>query len=421
MKLLNKTLRSYLIGSFLVLLVTLPLFYFVVKTVLLHAVDRSLRLQLRDIRSNLPSIRSTNELEIWAKLDKDIRLEKVPGFFKDTLYTGYISRKRRDLDPVRQLDACIVVDGRYYKLSILISLVENEDLLTSIVLVQTLLLILLITGILWVNRRSSKKLWTPFYSILSTIRRYDMTKHETIGFEKTDTDEFNDLNKNLEILLNRNYSTYLSQKEFTENAAHEMQTPLAIFQSQLENLLQTTPLSEEQVQLIVQLENNNQRLIKLNRSLLMLAKIENEEFQPTEKIDVAELTGKFTESYQSIIRKKNISFYEIYKDPLAIIANRSLIEVLISNLVSNAVRHNVPAGQIRIESSSGSLIIKNTGLPESLSPDKMYERFSRQKSSQEGVGLGLAMIRRICQIYHLQLNYYFENNFHIFRIDFPKN
>lgn len=423
MKLLNKTVRSYLMGSFIILLVIVPIFYFVVKTVLLHAVDKSLTLQLKDIRSNLPSVHSSSELDTWAKLDKDIRLEKSSGYFKDTISTRYIKRndKDNDPDPVRQLDASIRVEGNFYRLIISISLVENEDLLTSIVLVQTLLLILLMAGILWINRKISKKLWMPFYSTLSIIRKYELNKHEAIEFNETNTEEFNDLNKNLELLLNRNHTIYLSQKEFTENAAHEMQTPLAIFQGQLENLMQTAPLTEEQAQLIDHLGNNIQRLIRLNRSLLMMAKIENDEFQPTERVNVSEVASRFTSSYLSFIRKKEIQLFEQYPQEIWIQANRSLIEVLISNLVSNAVRYNISGGQIQIETGSGFLHIKNTGNPHRLSEDKIYERFSRQGNHQEGVGLGLAMVRRICEMYNFPLKYQYEEGIHSFRIDFPFN
>lgn len=419
MKLLNKTVQSFLIGSFLILLVTIPVFYFVVNWVLLQSVDKSLKNGLKEIRSTLKEIHSLSDLGVWEKLDKDVRLVKVSGPFKDSIYTKYYkNRNEKDPDPVRQMDACILVDGIFFRLTTGISLVENEDLLTSIVLVQTLLLILLMAAMLLINRNISKKIWKPFYATISTIREYELNKHKEVTFEKTKTDEFNTLNKSLSQLLNRNYLVYLSQKEFTENAAHEMQTPLAIFQGQLENLMQTTPLTEEQVHLIEQLDNNNQRLIKLNRSLLLLAKIENDEFQPTESVNVTELTKDFVSSYIANIQKKNITVEERYNAEIFTQANRSLIEIMISNLVSNAVRHNLYNGRIHIETEKGFFVIRNTGITETLLHDTMYERFSKRDGTQEGVGLGLAMVRRICEIYSFRLSYRFEDGLHVFRIDF---
>jgi signal transduction histidine kinase len=307
MKLLTRTLKSYLIYSFTLLLVTVPLYYFLVKRVLIHSVDKSLRAQLRAIRSNLNGSISTADLQVWSKLDKDIHLEKGGNYFKDSIYTAYIKTHAHDEDPYRQIMASLEINGQYYKLTISTSMVENEDLLGTIVLVEALLLIGLMTGMLWINSSISKKLWAPFYETLSRIREYEFNKHAAIRLKETNTSEFTDLNRSLENLLNKNYKSYLEQKEFTENASHEMQTPLAIFQSQLEVLMQTSPLTEEQADLINSLEMNNKRMVRLNRSLLLLTKIENEEYQPKESVNITELVKKFLGSYQYYIQEKDLT------------------------------------------------------------------------------------------------------------------
>jgi len=209
MKLLARTLKSYLIYSFTLLLVTVPLYYFLVKRVLIHSVDKSLRAQLRAIRSNLNGSISTADLQVWSKLDKDIHLEKAGNYFKDSIYTAYIKTHAHDEDPYRQIMASLEINGQYYKLTISTSMVENEDLLGTIVLVEALLLIGLMGGMLWINSSVSKKLWAPFYETLSRIREYEFNKHATIRLKETNTSEFTDLNRSLENLLNKNYKSYL--------------------------------------------------------------------------------------------------------------------------------------------------------------------------------------------------------------------
>jgi signal transduction histidine kinase len=422
MKLLARTLRSYLIYSFTLLLITVPLYYFLVKRVLIHSVDRSLRAQLRAIRSNLTGSISTADLQVWSRLDKDIRLEQAAGYFQDSIRTAYIKTRAgdNDDDPYRQLAASIRVNGEYYTLTISTSLVENEDLLGTVVLVEALLLTGLMAGMLWINSSISRKLWAPFYETLSTIREYEFNRHAAIRLPETDTSEFTDLNRSLENLLKKNYNSYLEQKEFTENASHEMQTPLAIFQTQLEVLMQTSPLTEEQAGLIHSLETNNKRLVRLNRSLLLLTKIENEEYQPTGPVNITELVKKFLLSYQYYIQEKGLHLTEAYESDITFRANKALIEILISNIISNAVKHNIPGGALRIQTAGATLTVKNAGDPQSLDPERIYQRFYKKGDETEGTGLGLAIVQRICKAGGFSIRYEYAGNLHAFEIDFSR-
>lgn len=422
MKLLNKTLRSYIIYSFSILLVTIPLFYFTVKSVLLHSVDRSLRTQLHDIRSNLYTVQNQDELAAWSKLDKDITLAPSDEIFRDDIYTVYHENKRhRDQDPYREIAGTINVGGKNYKLIISSSLVENEDLLGSILIVQTILLILLMAGMLWINQIISKKIWQPFYVALNNMQQYELSKNTSLAFKQSGTDEFNELNKAMKNLFDRNYEIYLQQKEFTENASHEMQTPLAIFQGKLELLMQTTPLNEDQAALISELEDTNLRLVRLNKSLLLLAKIENNQYTQTEVVNVTALTKKLVSQLGDYAgRHKITTIIENYADDLIIKANNSLIEILINNLLSNAIRHNVHDGKIIIEINKNQLQVKNTGQPAALNDQKVFNRFHKESSNtgSENTGLGLALVKKICSIYKYEINYTFSEGIHCFELTF---
>ena len=424
MKLLNKTIRSYLIYSFTILLVTIPLFYFVVKTVLLHSVDRSLRAQLRDIRSNLGSIHSQDELDAWSKLDKDVSLSPSEENFEDSIHTVYTfthKRHRNENDPFREIAGMITVGGKLYKLVISSSLVENEDLLGSILMVQTILLILLMAGLLWINQRTSKKIWQPFYVALSNIQQYELNKKTNLSFKQSDTDEFNELNQAIKNLFNRSHEIYMQQREFTENASHEMQTPLAIFQSKLELLMQTVPLTEEQALLISSLETTNHRLVKLNKSLLLLAKIENNQYSSVESVVIVLLAKKLIDQFRPLAERKEITITQNYSGDLVVNANHTLIEILIGNLISNAIRYNVDKGEITIEIGQKSFRIKNTGSANPLHPQKIFDRFYKEDGSgddQESIGLGLALVKRICGLYHYQVEYSFNDGLHCFTIFF---
>jgi signal transduction histidine kinase len=420
MKLLNKTIRSYLVYSSIILLITIPLFYVVVRHVLLHAVDHSLKSQMREIRNNLSSIHSKQELEIWAGLDKDISLYTEPGPASDSIYTRYVTNPRhhRDEDPYREIAGAISVNSQSYKLVISSSLVENEDLLGSIMIVQAILLILLMTGILWINRRTSKKIWMPFYSLLNEMQHYDLNKNNELTLKSSRISEFNELNQVIKNLLNRNYEIYLQQKEFTENASHEMQTPLAIIQGQLELLMQTVPLTEDQAVLISELEASIQRLIRLNKSLLLLTRIENNEYAPAAAADIEEILVAQLDSFHDYLEKRKIRRIEKFEARPVAQCNIALMEILISNLVSNAIRHNITGGTLLVETGPGFVTISNTGIDKPLDAQKVFNRFYKESSDSASTGLGLAIVKRICDMYKFQLSYVFDAHMHFFTVRF---
>jgi signal transduction histidine kinase len=417
MKLLNKTIRSYLIYSFTILLVTIPLFYFVVKGVLLHAVDRSLRTQMRDIRSNLSAIHTASELEVWSRLDRDISLSESSGQMKDSIYTIYrFSRRHHEQIPYREIVGSIGIAGKWYRLVVSISMVENEDLLGSILMVQTIFLILLMAGILLINRSVSKRIWRPFYVALENMQQYELSKNDSPPFDQSDTAEFNELNRAIQNLFSRNHESYLQQKEFTENASHEMQTPLAIIQGKIDLLMQTAPLTEDQLGLILGLENTNQRLSKLNKSMLLLTKIENNQYREEEDVDMAGLLKKLVDHYKMIAEKMEIRIEESYLDEVTLRASKALIEILVSNLLSNAVRHNIYRGSITIHLENKRLTIKNTGKPEALHSEKIFSRFYKDGNENESTGLGLSIVKKICDLYHFQINYRYHQGMHNFQV-----
>jgi len=425
MRLFSKTIRTYLLYSFAIFMVTIPIFYFVVRSVLLHAVDRSLKSQLREIRSNLDQVYSPADLATWSKLDKDIMLSPASDTLPDKVYTIYrFSPKHHEKEPFREIQGAIMVDGKRYSLIVSSSMVENEDLLGSILLVQTVMLVLLMGGMLWINHKTSKRLWQPFYAALRNMQQFELNKHTDLPFKDSTTDEFNELNKAIKNLFRKNYDIYLQQKEFTENASHEMQTPLAIFQNKLELLMQTSPLSEDQAQLINDLDTTNRRLIRLNKSLLLLTKIENNQYQPVEEVNIRTLCEKLIRQFQSYNGGKKQVIQELYPEPLLLVVNPTLIEILIGNLLSNAFRYTPPNGMIKIIVEKDTLTIQNSSFSAPLDPYRIFDRFNKQNLTEgfeDGTGLGLAIVKNICSLYKYTVSYSYRENLHTFSVAFAKS
>ena len=419
MRLLNRTTLNYLIYSIVVLLVVTPVFYFVIDQLFTKDVDETLLLQKQEIQYRFQKIKSESELQVWADLDGDVRVEPSNGkLYPDSIFNLVQYDSLADeMEPYRILSSTVMLGIKPYHITARISLVESEDLIEAIVVTQAIVLVALLAGLLIINGWVSKRIWKPFYDTLGKLENFEVEKTPFLKFGSSSIKEFNDLNKAIEQLADRNYKSYLSQKEFTENAAHEMQTPLAIFQSKLELLMQTKNLSEEQAILMASLSEATSRLSKLNKALLLLSKIENNQFTEDETVDVTALTNKLIDIFNKQATTDEILFKTTFLNHLSISFNPTLIDILLSNLISNAIKHNPGRGLIEISISGRQWKISNPGSP-LISPDRIFERFQKGTSSQASTGLGLAIVKKISDTNGIAIQHEYENNWHSFTIRF---
>lgn len=419
MKLLNRSIQPYLVYSFIIVLITVVLFYFFIQYIVYEEVDESLIAQKEEIIQSIGSLTSDSST-IQEVLVPGIRL--IPSHHAprhDTMYNVVVFDKiSKEHIPHRVIESEIIIRNKPYTMVLKKSLIDNEDLIKSILFVMVISLVLILTGFLIINRIISKKIWKPFYITVNRLNTYEFESNNKIEFEETNIDEFNDLNHSISALIKRNLFVFQSQKEFTENAAHEMQTPLAILQGKVELLMQTDPLNADQANLISDLSNASQRMNKLNKSLLLLAKIDNNLFIEKEKISINEIIKKLLEQFAFLIDQKKIDVQCPDTPGMTVEANRSLIEILISNLMTNAIRHTPVNGNIIISVKNSELVIKNTAHDNSLDHSRIFQRFHKESQDTDSTGLGLAISEKICSLYHFPLQYFFEQGLHVFSIKF---
>ena len=419
MKLLNRSIRSYIVYSIIIILIAVPVFYLVIQAIVHEEIDEGLVAQKEEAIQRfkkLPdSVFLSESMMSGMGLTPSLQLQQQDSFYNVTTF----DKISHENIPYRVLQFRVTLGGKTYSAELKRSLIDNEDLIQSIVMVMIILIILIVAGFLIINRVISKKIWKPFYFTVNTLNEYDLEKNETPQFKKTNIDEFRDLNNSISALIKRNNSAFQSQKEFTENAAHEMQTPLAILQGKLELLMQTEPLNTEQAGLISDLADANQRMNRLNRSLLLLAKIENNQFIEKEKISLNETVDKMINQYSWMGEQKNISFKKHSSQELTVDANRTLLEILVSNLIANAIRHSPVRGTVITEEvGTHELIIKNTAIDGPLDHSKIFQRFEKEGTDNGSTGLGLAIVSKICSIYNFNIQYSFASDMHVFSVKF---
>jgi len=266
------------------------------------------------------------------------------------------------------------------------------------------------------NRFVLNGLWRPFYSILQQVKKFNIADTGKIGTIASTVDEFTDLSDAVAKMSSRVTTEYQGLKTFTENASHEMMTPLAVITSKLDILIQDDKLSPDQFAQITDIYGAASRLSRLNQSLLLLVKIDNNLLQDTEKINLRTVILEKGQQFHEMLHIKNIAVdYKL--DDFEISASRYLIDVLINNLFSNAIRHNKNAGHIEIFLSGNKLSFQNTGDSAPLDRDAIFERFYKGRNS-DGTGLGLAIMKNICALYDFTISYRFNRGMHCFLVEF---
>lgn len=288
---------------------------------------------------------------------------------------------------------------------------------TVIGLVLQILCMVLVVGmsIFWIMRQVPVKLWRPFYDTLDKIKRFKVETGEVPSFQSSKVKEFNQLNTTLSHILSQNVKSYKVQKQFTENASHELQTPLAIVQGKLDLLSQTQQLSEEQMKLIEDIYREIGRMSRLNRNLLLLAKIENSQYRLSSHLNVSQKLNAMLPSLELLADGLKVRC-DIADQNLSVDCNEVLLESLIRNLIVNAVRHNRPHGEIEIRLADGKLVVSNTSDEPALDPHHIFERFHHSSPNQKGNGLGLSIGKSICDYHQWTINYDYLNGWHTFTV-----
>lgn len=293
----------------------------------------------------------------------------------------------------------------------------ERDMFEGILLQFGIIMGVLLVSLSVMLKVISKQIWAPFDDTLRRIEHFSLEQESLPLFLRSNIKEFNRLNSVLTKLIEKNLRSYKMQKEFTENASHELQTPLAIFQTKLDLLLQQPDLSEQQADIVQSLYEVSGRLARLNKDLLLLAKIDNRQYTQMEIVDVVQLTENMLPLLNGFTQGTSIN-EDIQVKSLTVEANKTLLESLINNLVVNAVRHNIANGEIFITIKPDKLIIANTSAEGILNKDLVFERFSRSSEKIKGNGLGLAIVKAICNFHGWNIEYQYNENRHKFIVSF---
>ncbi|GAB3033256.1 sensor histidine kinase [Spirosoma pulveris] len=419
MKLLAKTNRIYLAFSLVIYLLTAIAFYQIIRLVIYDEVENRLRVERRDFEtyvrahnawSNIPYF-VENKINVTPVRDKVALAPRE--IFTDTLI---LNRYDDELTPFRQLTFYQSIQGKIHRVEIRKSLIQTYRLIEVITVAMLLFLGLLLVGTFWFQGKLSGRLWFPFYDTLSRLKRFDLSSGASLALDKPEITEFRELNDVLQKMADKMQQDYRSLKEFTENASHEMQTPLALINATVEQLIQNEQLTETQTRWIERIYQASRRISRLNQGLLLLAKIENRQFSDSQPIDLSALLNEKLVDMEEVLSFKQLAVNVEVTEPFEVQLPVSLADSLVMNLVNNAIKHNHPHGRIDLVSTKDKVCLSNTGAPLTSSPERLFERFKKESAGTDSVGLGLSIIRQIGDSYGLAISYQETEGVHCFCI-----
>ncbi|WP_221630255.1 sensor histidine kinase [Chryseobacterium lactis] len=425
--LLTKTTKPFLIYVLIVLMISIPVYYFVVDTIWQNELDEHNQIIVEKTAYEFNQLKLSDEaleksLELWNHIQPETDVEKISAdqIKSDTAYTyekhlPFISEQKKER--YRCLKKVIYIQGKPYLFTIQTNIEESHETIAVIALITVFFFVIIVVGLLYLNRKLSASIWKPFRGTLDQLKTFNLNSQNKIAFPASDTSEFEELNQSLYKLIERNVSAYKTQKEFTENASHELQTPLAIIKNKLDLLLQDQDLTEKQYRLAEDMNRALTRSSRINKNLLLLAKIDNKQFDNTETISFDHLLDQSIAILEEHFEQKNISVQESISKDVKVNGNSILCEILINNLIINAIRHTSPGGAIAVSLTQSAFKISNSGT-DGLNPDLLFKRFSKLSTDNSGSGLGLSIIQEICKFHHWKISYRFENNHHIFTVNF---
>lgn len=415
MKLINQFTIWYLGISIIVLLIGGVLIFYKLESEIDFEQGKELERQLDNYARRMEFMENPARLKKDRLEIRELPLEaaQIPFQVNDTLaWHEPLEQVERQVKAGRSY----LINGKHYYMSTYNIMIESDDITETVVQTMVAIFLLLLIFIVVTSRLVSKKILQPFHQSLTKINGFTFKENAPLEFEPSRIEEFEKLHEFLRKMSLRLLSDYKIVKEFSENLSHEIQTPIAITSGKLELLL-NSPINDQQAKWIAAAYQSTQKMSKTVHSLATLAKLENQEFEGNQRLDLSQLIHQSIAGYEELIAIKNIRLHSNIAPEVHIEMHPNMAEMLVDNLLSNAIKHNQNPGYIDIVVSQNQLTIRNSGSQPKTDVVEFLERFKKGNPSSDSIGLGLSIVQQICRIHGFTLDYQFSEGEHRIRIE----
>ena len=412
MRLITKTTLLFLVLALIVFGIGGIVIYKGVQKEVARETDYALRYHLKVI---VEGVEAGKPIEDY--LGHKVRIQQLDGtpveeskpVFTDTM-AMHPQLDRMEIH--RKLTVVKPLKGINYRIEIMDVFIETGDVFDGVVKIMTRLFLVLSVVLVLFSFLISRQVFKPFQESLRRIANFNLNSNKQLEMPQTSIKEFKDLNQFVTEMTDKARKDYLSLKEFSENASHEMQTPIAIAKGKLEILLESNELQPEQFQLIESAQQALSRLSKLGQALSLLTKIENKEFSNAASIDFSDVVNETASNFKEIVELKGLKMNKEVQSGVLLPIDSALADILVANLLKNAVQHNIENGWIQIDLNENQLSVKNSGLPPTVPTEELFNRFRKSRQASSSLGLGLAIVQKICEANDFKINYTFVDGTH---------
>lgn len=411
MKLLHRTTRDFLSATIVILLITGVGLYLLLQKEVTDEMNEQLAFQAELVGEQIASGGSTGYP--FAQVSKTTEPVTAIPVYGDTVLFDKVQQQQEDYHYLSQVKE---INGEHYRIKVMTTYIGwSQYYKTIFYLLFAAILLLAISGVV-INYFSNRKIWKPFFLNLESLKKYTVTSPAPLQLIDSRITEFKELQHALKDLTERSHREYTAMREFTENASHEMQTPLGIIQSKLDRMSQLE-VNEEMARYIVEAKSGVERLNKMNKSLLLLAKLDNKAFEGRQEIALHVELQQQLVLLEDLFAGKGIQVNSQLTEATAT-SDPYLCEVLLSNLLSNALRYTEPGGRIALALRPGELTISNSGEALDFPAQHLFDRFRKSSRHVQSTGLGLAIVQQICELNGWSISYRYLDGQHEFTLRF---
>ncbi len=416
MKLLSKINRTYFKYGLLVFLVADVVIILLSNLILKDEIDQQLELEAEQIAETIKKEGAFHNVYPTDLAIEILELNIKNEATKDTLI---FEAKNDELVPYRELVVYKSIRGKYYQIVTRQMLMEFNDLFALFTALITTMLGLVFVLMLLFTQKMNSLLWGTFNKNVELLKEYSFRLDKKLLLNQTGIQEFDDLNHVISKMSDRLEKDYQASKEFSANAAHELQTPLSIIRNKCEDLFSYTDLNEKVIESIREIYVSTDRLSGITKALLLLAKIDHGQFNENEEICLNQFIKLKIDSLKEILEDKNLKINLHDTNNCTISMDKRLANLWIQNIIINAIKYSPDGKEIDILIRKNDLSISNFGEVAIINPEQVFNRFYKESEQIGSSGIGLAIVKKIADHYHIKFDYLFNDYKHIFKFKLP--